>query len=318
MQDDQIGIAGIGTALPERFVPLAELPLVSSPDSLAAFGFAGAAIAENIAPLARHAAKQALAHAGARPADIDALLWASALPPAHQRTSAAADGSVLDGFCYAASWLQDELALDRATVSGIAQQGCAGMFAALRTARALLIAEPDLRHVLCVGVDALPPGACREVLYNVISDAACAVVVTRSAPRFRWLAYHQVSKGYYWDVPARGSEIIAAYFPTAKAVIQSVLVRAGLSPTDIDLVIPTGVNASSWPILLRLCGIPEDRLYQPRNRFGHTIAADSFLLLEEAVAVGAIRPGMRLLLFTYGFGSSWCALILETTEEAIR
>ncbi|MDB6079718.1 MAG: hypothetical protein JWO82_3465, partial [Akkermansiaceae bacterium] len=42
-------------------------------------------------------------------------------------------------------------------------------------------------------------------------------------------------------------------------------------------------------------------------------AADSLLILEEAHAYGALKPGMKLLLFAYGFGSSWCALILETT-----
>ena len=318
MQHDHIGIAGIGTALPERFVPLAGLPLISPPENLAAFGFTGAAIADDTASLAKTAAQRALSHAGTGASDIDVLLWASALSDAHHRASTVAESTGLGGFCYSASWLQEELALDRATVSGVAQQGCAGMFSALRTARALLIAEPDVRQVLCVGADALPRGACREVLYNVISDAACAVVMSQSALRWRWLAWHQISKGYYWDVPALGSEIIAAYFPTAKAVIQGLLTRAHLTPAEIDLVIPTGVNASSWPILLRLCGIPEDRLYQCRERFGHTIAADSFLLMEEAAAAGAVRPGMRVLLFTYGCGSSWCALLLEATGEVAR
>jgi 3-oxoacyl-[acyl-carrier-protein] synthase-3 len=172
--------------------------------------------------------------------------------------------------------------------------------------------------VLCVGVDALPADGCREVLYNVVSDAACAVVVSRGEARFRWLGFHQVSKGYYWDVPARSREIIAAYFPTARAVILEALAQSGLQPADIDLVVPTGVNASSWPILLRLCGLPETTLFQPRASFGHTIAADSVLLLQEAVAAGAVQPGMRLLLFTYGFGSSWCALVLEATEEVAK
>jgi 3-oxoacyl-[acyl-carrier-protein] synthase III len=203
-------------------------------------------------------------------------------------------------------------------VSGIAQQGCAGMFATLRLARAILVAEPQRRHVLCVGADALPANGCREVLYNVISDAACAVVISREQGRFRWLGFHQVSKGYYWDVPVRSREIIAAYFPTAKAAILEALAQSGLQPGDIDLVIPTGVNASSWPILLRLCGLPESTLFQPQERFGHTIAADSMLLLQEAMAAGAVQPGMKLLLFTYGFGSSWCALVLEATEEVAR
>jgi len=314
--DSQIGLRGLGTALPDHFTPLAELTLVSPVETLAGLGYTGAYLAESAAELALTAARRALADASLAPSEIDVLLWASALPASHQRKSEQPANSVLDAFCYNASWLQDELGLERASVCGVAQQGCAGMFSALRTARALLIAEPQLQHVLCVGADALPAGACREILYTVISDAACAVVVSRSEIKQRWVGYHQISKGYYWDVPVRQSEIIAAYFPTARATIDGVLRQTRMRADEIDLIIPTGVNAASWPILLRLCGIPEDRLYQPRASFGHTIAADSFLLLEEARAAGVLAPGMRVLLFAYGFGSSWCALVLEISPSA--
>ena len=310
-----IGLRGIGIALPERFVPLRELPLLSTAETLEGFGFAGAHIAEDASRLAAAAAAMALADAALAPAGIDVLLWAGALPQSHRRASAEPTGGTLDEFCYSGSWLQEELGLHRASVCGIAQQGCAGMFNALRMATALLAAEPQLEHVLCVGADALPPGACREVLYNVISDAACAVVMSRRSVRQHWLGYCQISKGYYWDVPALQHEIIAAYFPTARVAIAGALSQSGLHASEIDLVIPTGVNASSWPILLRLCGIPEARLYEPRSRAGHTIAADSFLLLEEARASGALAPGMRVLLFAYGFGSSWCALVLGIAGE---
>jgi len=289
--------------------------LISPPDRLASFGFEGAWISDDSASLAVRASRSALANAAVAPGEVDVLLSVGALASAHHRASAQPTGGVLDAFCYSASWLQEELGLDRAAVCGIAQQGCVGVFSALRTARALLAAEPELQHVLCVGADALLPKSCREVLYNVISDAACAVVVSRERVNYRWLGFHQISKGYYWDVPAKQSEIIAAYFPTGRSATTGLLRRLGLQANDVDLVIPTGVNAASWPILLRLCGIPEERLYQPRRNFGHTIAADSFLLLEEARASGCIRPGMRLLLFAYGFGSSWCALMLQAVEE---
>ena len=315
IQKTSIGLRGLGCALPERFTPLAELPLKSTPETLAAFGFTGAYLAEDAHQLAVAATQKALTDAEVLPREIDALLFAGALPLAHQRPSEQPSSTPLNGFCYVGSWLQEEIGLDRASVSGIAQQGCAGMFSALRVARALLTAEPHLEHVLCVGADALPAGACREILYNVISDAACAAVLSRTAIRHRWLAFHQISKGFYWDVPTKEREIIAAYFPAARAAINRVLSEASLRPEDIDVVIPTGVNATSWPILLRLCGIPEKRLYTPQHRFGHTIAADTFLLLEEAQATGALAPGMRVLLFTYGFGSSWCALVLEVAGE---
>jgi 3-oxoacyl-[acyl-carrier-protein] synthase-3 len=311
-----IGLSSIAAALPDDFVALDALRLRSKPDVLRGFGFSGAAIAHDLDTLVLDAAREALRGASTQPSEIGALFYTGALTSSHTRASAAPSGGELDQFCYRASWLQDALVLDRATVCGVAQQGCAGFFAALRQGRALLVAEPELQNVLCVGADAFGAEANREILYNVVSDAACAAVVSRSAGFARWLAYAQISKGYYWDVPAREAELIAAYFPTARAVIGEALARADLNSSEIDFIIPTGVNASSWPILLRLCGFSDAQLYRPAVRFGHTIAADSFLHLREARARGLLRPGMRVLLFTYGFGSSWCALVLELVEGA--
>jgi len=42
---------------------------------------------------------------------------------------------------------------------------------------------------LGVGADVLPDGAPREILYNVISDAACAVVVSRGCREDQWLGF---------------------------------------------------------------------------------------------------------------------------------
>ena len=224
----------------------------------------------------------------------------------------AAANDVLSLFRYNSGWLQEVLMLDRAEVLAVAQQGCASMFAALRLARSTLVAESAMRHALCVGVDVLPPGAPREILYNAISDAACAVVLSRDCRQDRWLGYRQISRGYYWDTPARQAEILAAYFPTSRLCIAELLQRQGLTPADIDLVVPSGVQRTSWDILLDLVGIPADRLCQGGESFpGHTIMADNVLLLEHLRKQGAVARRAKLLLFTYGFGSSWCGLLLE-------
>jgi 3-oxoacyl-[acyl-carrier-protein] synthase III len=249
-----------------------------------------------------------------QPQQIDLLIWASARAENHLhpagRPSAKKD-SVLDGFRYPSAWLQNELGLHNAEVMAVAQQGCSTMFSALRLARAVLIAEPGRQHVLCVAADALPAGAHREILYNVISDAACAVVVSRDCGRDKWMGYRQLSRGYYWDPSTCGPEIVAAYFPTAKAVIAQLLESCDLRAEDVDIVVPTGVNQSSWEILLRLVGIPEDRVHRDIPSFGHTMTSDTFLYLEALRQCGRVRPGSRLLLFSYGFGSSWCGLLLE-------
>jgi len=45
--------------------------------------------------------------------------------------------------------------------------------------------------------------------------------------------------------------------------------------------------------------------------FGHTMTSDSFVFLSALRRAAHVPRGSRLLLFTYGFGSSWCGLLLE-------
>jgi 3-oxoacyl-[acyl-carrier-protein] synthase-3 len=265
--------------------------------------------------LAVDAASAALSDAGVQPREIDVLVWASARPESHVTAGMTANTSrrdeVLQGFTYTSAWLQDSLDLHNAEVMAVSQQGCATMFSALRVARAIVLTEPHVQHVLCVGVDALPAGTSREILHNVVSDGACAVVVSRGATTDKWIAYRQLSRGYYWDPCARGPEIVASYFPTAKVLIEQLLADAGFGPRDVDVVVATGVTPESWDILLRIVGIPEDRVFRDRPSFGHTITADTFLYLEELRKRPDIPRGSRLLLFTFGFGSSFCGLLLE-------
>jgi 3-oxoacyl-[acyl-carrier-protein] synthase-3 len=318
----EIGLSGVAGVLPPRQHDLEELAaaglLRSSPQVLSNLGFERAHICDGKYPLedmALDAARAALSDARLEPGDVDVLVWASARPENHIRSTAragrSAGGDVMHGFRYTSAWLQNALGLHNADVMAVAQQGCSTMFAALRVARSLLLAEPGRHHALCVGADVLPDGAPREILYNVISDAACAVVVSRGCRGEKWLGLTQLSRGYYCDPAACGPEIVAAYFPTAKAVIEHLLVEHGLQPDDIDVVVPTGVNRSSWDILLRLVGISADRLHCGLPSFGHTITADSFLYLQDLRRRGQVPRGSRLLLFTYGFGSSWCGLLLE-------
>ena len=319
---EDVGLSGVAGILPPRHQDLTELTasglVSSSPAALSAFGFERAHLCDATYPpseMALDAARAAMSDAGLQPHEVDVLVWASARPENHLCAAGPATGTdaggVMQGFRYSSAWLQNALDLHNAEVMAVGQQGCTTMFAALRVARAILLAEPGRQHALCVGVDVLPPGAPREILHNVVSDAACGVVVSRGCATEKWLGLSQLSRGYYWDPAACGPEIVAAYFPTAKGVIEQLLAEQGLRPGDIDVVVATGVNRPSWDILLRLVGIPEDRLFRGLPSFGHTITSDSFLYLEELRRLGQIERGSRLLLFAYGFGSSWCSLLLE-------
>jgi 3-oxoacyl-[acyl-carrier-protein] synthase-3 len=219
---------------------------------------------------------------------------------------------LMDFFKYPVSQLQSELDLANASVAGIDQQGCAAIFSGVRLARATLLAEPDVRTVLCVSADRLPPGSSREVVYNLVSDGACAMLLRRDASRNRIVATHQVTKGAFWDAGSLENEIIAAYFPTARTVIEDTLRKAGVTLRDIAWVIPHNVSLRSWEILLGLIGCPREKLFSANiGRVGHTIAADNFINLRDATDAGLIRKGDRLLLFTFGYGLNWSCMVLE-------
>jgi 3-oxoacyl-[acyl-carrier-protein] synthase-3 len=315
-----IGMSGVAAVLAPAQFELEQLAasglIESAPAVLRQLGFARAHVASSpfdTGEMALQAARAALQDAELQPDEVDLLVWASARPESHVRPSNTDSraSELFDGFRYQAAWLQETLGLDRADVLAVSQQGCSTMFSALRTARAILSTEPDRTHALCVASDVLPAGAPREILYNVISDGACAVVLTRGCTTDRWCAFRQISSGYYWDPMARAPEIMASYFVTGRQVIQELLASANVRPGDIDLVLPTGVNRMSWDVMMQLVDIPADRLYDGPESFGHTISADTFIQLAHLRQNGDAAAGSKLLMFTYGFGSSWCALLLE-------
>jgi 3-oxoacyl-[acyl-carrier-protein] synthase III len=320
-----VGIDAVTYYLPPSAPTLAELEqrgvLRGPASTLASFGFQHARVAESEShvDMAIHTVRALLRETGTSPDEIDLVLYAGALTSSStMECTAAAAGYVLqmrdlmDFFKYPVSRLQSELDFENASVAGIDQQGCAAIFSSVRLARATLLAEPDVRTVLCVSADRLPEGASREVVYNLVSDGACAMLLRRDASRNRIIATHQVTKGAFWDSGSLENEIIAAYFPTARTVIEDTLRKAALTLDDIAWVIPHNVSLRSWEILLGLIGCPREKLFSANiGRVGHTIAADNFINLRDMADAGLLQRGDRLLLFTFGYGLNWSCMVLE-------
>jgi 3-oxoacyl-[acyl-carrier-protein] synthase-3 len=308
-----VHIAAIEYALPRRSVTLEELGqagrLTSPAATLRSFGFDRAWIASGTEAdeLAPRAVAGLLERTAVEPASIDVLFVAGAAPASH-----GSGVDLLGGFSYPAARLQYDFGLVNARVIGISQVGCLGLMTSVRLARALVTADPAISRILCVSADALPPGSGREVLYNLISDGACALLVERGDGPNRLVADRQVTKGYYWDCAACANEIVAAYFPTARAIIRDTLAAAAMDASDVACVIPHNVSRRSWDILLRLTGLAADRLFAPNiPAKAHIIGGDNFINLKDAETAGRIHAGDRLLLFNFGFGASWACLLLE-------
>jgi len=312
------GLSRIAYAFPRGRATLAELAargqLSTAPDTLGRFGFEQVRVAIDETPygLALDAARTVLERVD--PESIDLLLWAGMPSAAAFQAPGARGRSVLgtlDRFKFPGTRLQSELGLLRASTFSVGELACASLFGALRVARSLIASE-GLRRVLCVASEFFPEEAGREALFNCTSDAACALLLDAGAERNRIVAQAQVTKGYYWDCEGSREEIVASYFPTARHVVTEVLEQAGWAPRDVTWVVPHNVSLRSWEVLLGLLRLPRARLFE-RNiaRNGHTLVGDNFINLADAIESGDIRPGDRLLLFSYGFGAHWSALAME-------
>jgi 3-oxoacyl-[acyl-carrier-protein] synthase-3 len=315
-------IAAITYTLPAESRSVRELAasgaLQSNADVLERFGFDRVCVAVDETPYElAHAAASALLHEQrVDPATIDALVYGGSpgsLAFARPSEARARVAGLCDThrFEYPGTRLQYDLGLTGATVIGLDQFACTTLFAAVRIARALCVAE-GCHRVLCVSSEFYPALAGREAITNCTSDAACAVLVESGGTRNRLVGAATITKGYYWEAESMRDEVMASYFPTAVTVMRRAIADAGWRPDDVDWIIPHNVSAKSWEILSRLAALPNARLWRDNiARIGHTLAGDNFINLRDALERGAVCSGDKVLLFSYGYGAHWTSLAIE-------
>jgi 3-oxoacyl-[acyl-carrier-protein] synthase-3 len=308
-----VGIAAIEYILGSDTVSLEKLEtqgLLESPAArLREFGFACVHVSGQPSYiLAAATARKLMETSRIDPGSVDAIFYAGATPSSH----AVETLDPLSAFSYPVAQLQYELELTQARAFGISQIGCLGMVSSVALARDFLRANDGASRALCVSADVLPRGCKREMIYNVISDGACAVLVEKGCKRTRILAYRQITKGYYWDPVRRKNEIAAAYFPTARNIVRDTLADANMESSNISCILPHNVSVRSWEILLGLLQIGREKLFSENiGKFAHVIAADNWINLKDAMETGRLHPGDKLLLFTFGFGANWACMVLE-------
>lgn len=322
-ESPRIGLSALGYHLPrgERDVEtLAAAGLTrSSADKLRTLGFDTVRVAEDepVEQLAARAVADLQRRSGFDLANVDLILFGAGIG-----TSAVVDPG--DGygwnradnpmplFKFTGPRLQFDLGLPRVPVLGVGQLACSAFHGCVRMARALITAESGLDHVLCVAADRFPVGANREIVYNLMSDGACAGVVSRRSERDRILACVQQSRGVYWDCEASHDQIVASYFPLIQDTLLQALHQAGLGLDDLDLLIPHNVSTRSWEIMARILKLPPEKIYTANiPRFGHAVASDNVINHLDARDAGRLRPGDKVAWFVMGFGAHWNCTVVE-------
>ena len=319
-------VVGVGGYLPARIVANAELE--------ARLDTSDAWISERTGILQRHvaadgeltsdlaiaAARGALAEAAIAPGEIDLIVLATTTPD--------------ETFPATAVRVQAALGCGRAIAFDI-QAVCSGFVYALAVADNFLRVG-QARTALVIGaetfsriLDCTDRGT--AVLFG---DGAGAVVLRAEEPDAGQetargiLSTHLHADGRHHDAlyadggpsstPGRtgvvrmnGREVFRHAVDKLASVVEEALEANGLSPADVDWLVPHQANRRIIDGMAKKLGLPPERVIVTVDRHANTSAASIPLALWEATTARRFAPGEIVLLEAIGGGLTWGACVIR-------
>jgi 3-oxoacyl-[acyl-carrier-protein] synthase-3 len=266
------------------------------------------------------ASRAALASAGLKPTDVDAIVYATCSPDHF------APGNGV--------FLQQALGAGNIPALDVRAQ-CSGFIYGLSVADAW-IRSGMYRTVLLVGqeiqstgLDVSSEGRNTAVIF---ADGAGAVVLSASDDASRgilgfdlhsdggdaeklWVdapgsMYHprvsveQLERGQQF-LQMEGREVFRNAVVRMPESVRTVLERFGLSTTDMALLIPHQANLRISEMVQKALGLSDAQVYNNIERYGNTTAATIPIALDECVRAGRVRRGDLVVLTAFGSGFMW-------------
>ena len=87
--------------------------------------------------------------------------------------------------------------------------------------------------------------------------------------------------------------------------------KAGWEIGDVSLIIPHQANTRIIESAAKRLSLPMDKFFVNLERYGNTSAASIPIALTEAISVGKVRPGDKIVLVAFGAGLTWGAAAIE-------
>jgi len=94
-------------------------------------------------------------------------------------------------------------------------------------------------------------------------------------------------------------------------VINTLCAKAGITPTDLDYIIPHQANVRMIDFISKKSGFPKERFLLNLDRCGNTSAASVALVLDENLRNGTIKPGHLVLAMAFGGGLTWGGILIR-------
>ncbi len=234
-----------------------------------------------------------------------------------------------------ASMVQDQLGAGKAPAYGL-RAGCTGWVYALVTA-SQFIKTGAFRNALVIGTEHLSIGVdwTDRNTCVLFGDGSGAVVLEASEQPTGLLSFDLGSDGADYDAliyPGGGGaqplsqEVLnqrlnylrmdgRRVFKFATRVmsdsVRKVVVEAGLTVEDVDLIIPHQANERIIELARRRLRVPPEKIMVNIDRYGNTSAASIPLALVDAVEEGRVKSGDHLVLVGFGAGLTWAAAAIH-------
>ena len=93
--------------------------------------------------------------------------------------------------------------------------------------------------------------------------------------------------------------------------IRDLLTKANMRLEDIDYIIPHSANIRILDVIVKDIQCPPEKILESITYFGNTSSASIPLAIDQAIKVGKIKKGHRLLLIGFGGGLTFAGTILE-------
>jgi 3-oxoacyl-[acyl-carrier-protein] synthase III len=316
-------VRGVGHYLPDRVVPNAEFESIVETSDEWIRSRSGierrhfAADGQMTSDLATRAARAALADAGVEPTGIDAIIVATSTPDLT--------------FPSVATMVQADLGLTTGFAFDV-QAVCAGFVYALANANALIVSG-QANRILIIGAETF------SRLMNwkdrstcvLFGDGAGAVVLEaaegtgstddrgilstdlNSDGRYRDILYVDggTSTGTTGHLIMEGKEVFRHAIEKLAETAHTALDKAGLTPDDVDWIVPHQANIRIIEGTARRMQVPMDRVVVTVQDHGNTSAASIPLALSVGKARGQIKEGDLIVTEAIGGGLAWGSVVLR-------
>ncbi|WP_103256025.1 beta-ketoacyl-ACP synthase III [Tabrizicola aquatica] len=316
-------VKGVGHYLPDRVVPNSEFEAIVETSDEWIRSRSGierrhfAAEGQLTSDLAARAARAALADAGMDADRVDAIIVATSTPDLT--------------FPSVATMVQAELGITKGFAFDV-QAVCAGFVYALANANAL-IAAGQANCILVIGAETFSrlmnwkdrstcvlfgDGAGAVVLEategaGTPSDRGILSTDLNSDGRYKDILYVDggTSTGTTGHLVMEGKEVFRHAIEKLAQTAHTALDKAGLTPDDVDWIVPHQANIRIIEGTAKRMQVPMDRVVVTVQDHGNTSAASIPLALSVGKARGQIKPGDLIVTEAIGGGLAWGAVVLR-------